>query len=198
MKKVEINVYNYDELDENIKGKLLEERKQLDFDDYCTYGLEEDMQDIANELLEKYFKGAKFKGVKYDLSYRQGSGAMIEFSINVKDINNKYKMLDDKEMNRIENSGYTDINVINYGNYSHTRSFDIDWQDYTFYIENFLETQEKMDKMIEKFENDIVDMNTELTKKGYDLVENFEVDSEEFLRDNEYLKDGTVYIEGVL
>ena len=76
-------------------------------------------------------------------------------------------------------------------------SFNIDYQDYTFYIDNFDNTQDKLDKMIEKFKEDIIDMNEQLTKKGYEYMD-FVSDREtliDILEENKYLKNGTVYSE---
>lgn len=197
MRKIEVNIYTYDELDEKVKNELLETQKELDFESYCDFELENDMQDIAKKVLDEYFKGAEYAQVRFDLSYRQGSGAMLEFNTTLENINNKYKMLSKKEMEKIKEVGFNDIKVYRISNYCHEYSFDFDYQDYTYYIDNFEKTQEKLDKMLEQFNNDIVNMNCDITQKGYDLLENFEADSEEVLKDNEYLKDGTIYYEGV-
>lgn len=197
MRKIEVNIYTYDELDEKVKNELLETQKELDFESYCDFELENDMQDIAKKVLDEYFKGAEYAQVWFDLSYRQGSGAMLEFNTTLENINNKYKMLSKKEMEKIKEVGFNDIKVYHISNYCHEYSFDFDYKDYTYYIDNFEKTQEKLDKMLEQFKHDIVNMNCDITQKGYDLLENFEADSEEVLKDNEYLKDGTIYYEGV-
>jgi hypothetical protein len=76
------NVYNYDELSEDIKELLLEKQKEICGEIYCDYSLLEDMEEKATDLLLKYFgEKAKFSRVFYDLGYCQGDGAMIEFEL---------------------------------------------------------------------------------------------------------------------
>lgn len=79
--KVEFNVFNYSELSEGIKDKLLKEHMEFDLEIYSETDLIYDMEEKAIELLKENFKEAVFKNVRYDLSYSQGSGAMIEFDI---------------------------------------------------------------------------------------------------------------------
>ena len=84
MKKIikEYNIYSYDELDENIKNELLEKEQEYQKEAYIESFLYNDMEDKAQELLKTYFKDkAELKNIYYDLSYCQGSGAMIEFDL---------------------------------------------------------------------------------------------------------------------
>ena len=197
MKQVKINIYDFKELDEKIQERLIEDEAENQADIYYETLLNNDMQDYACKLLRDNFKDSLFVDVYYDLSYGQGSGAMIEFDINIEALNNKYKMLTKKEIEKIEETGFTTISVKHWGNYCHALSFDIDYQDYTFYIDNFDKTQEKLNKMIEKFKEDIIDMNEQLTKKGYEYMD-FVSDREtliDILEENKYLKNGTVYHE---
>lgn len=196
MRKVGIEIYNFDELSKDIQEKLIEKRQDDDYNFYCDFELEEDMENIAKNLLNEYFKGATFKQVFYDLSCRQGSGSMIEFTIYLEDINKKYKSLTKKEINKISNLGGTQINVYHNDNlYCHENSYDIECQDYTVYDNNLEKIQEKIDNMLENFKKDIYDMNCELTKQGYNLLD--EVSTRETviysLREYEYFKDGTIF-----
>ena len=197
MKQVTINIYDFKELDKNIQERLIEDEAERQADIYYETLLNNDMQDYACKLLRDTFKDSLFLDVCYDLSCGQGSGAMIEFDINIEALNNKYKILTKKEIEKIEETGFTTISVKHWGNYCHALSFDIDYQDYTFYIDNFDKTQEKLNKMIEKFKEDIIDMNEQLTKKGYEYMD-FVSDREtliDILEENKYLKNGTVYSE---
>lgn len=192
MRKVGIEIYNFDELSKDIQEKLIEKRQDDDYNFYCDFELEKDMEDIAKNLLNEYFKGAIFKQVFYDLSCGQGSGSMIEFTISLEDINKKYKALTKKEINKVSNLGYTQINVYHNDNlYCHEKTYDIEYQDYTVCDDDL----EKIDNMLENFKKDIYDMNCELTKQGYNLLD--EVSTRETaiysLRENEYFKDGTIF-----
>lgn len=105
MKKVEINVYNFNELDSKIKENLVKKEIEEQTNLYCEYFLKDDMEEKSRILLEKYFKNnANFINVFYDLSYSQGSGAMIEFDL-------------------LYNKKHCEIK--NYGHYCHKRSFEI-------------------------------------------------------------------------
>lgn len=184
MKQVKINIYDFKELDKKIQERLIEDEAEMQADDYYRTQLYNDIKDYACKLLRDNFKDSLFLDVYYDLSYAQGSGAMIEFDINIEALNNKYKMLTKKE---IEEIGITTISVKHVGNYYHALSFNID----------YIDTSDKLDKMIEKFKEDIIDMNEQLTKKGYEYMD-FVSDREtliDILEENKYLKNGTVYSE---
>lgn len=197
MRTVEINVYKFDELEKDVQEKLIEVQEQDDYQFYLDYELDCDMNDIAQHLLEESFKGAEYKHVYYDLSFSQGSGAMIEFDIDLKDINSKYKMLSKKEITRLENIRFnTEVRVYHNDNlYYHENTFDVDYEDCTFYNDNMEDIGRTIDEMIKRFGEDIYSMNRELTKKGYALFDAFpNRDMAIFnLRENEYFKDGTIY-----
>lgn len=197
MEQVKINIYDFKELDEKIQERLIEDEAEVQADDYYRTQLYNDIKDYACKLLRDNFKDSLFLDVYYDLSYGQGSGAMIEFDINIEALNNKYKMLTKKEIEKIVETDITTISVKHTGNYYHTLSFDIDYKDYTFYIDNSDKLQEKLDKMMEKFTEDIIDMNEQLTKKSYeymDFVSNRET-LIDILEENKYLKNGKIYHE---
>lgn len=197
MEQVKINIYDFKELDKKIQEKLIEEEQETQAEIYYETLLNNDMQDYACKLLRDNFKDSLFLDVYYDLSYGQDSGAMIEFDINIEALNNKYKMLTKKEIEKIAETDITTISVKHVGNYYHALSFDIDYQEYTFYIDNFDKTQEKLDKMIEKFKEDIIDINEQLTEKGYEYMD-FVSDRGaliDILEENKYLKNGKIYNE---
>ena len=74
------NVYEYKELKPKIQENLLEEEVEKLRDFYCWDCLQEDLKIKAKELLNEYFgQNVEFEDVYYDLSYCQGSGAMIDF-----------------------------------------------------------------------------------------------------------------------
>lgn len=222
MKKVvkEYEVYDFDELDEDIQEKLIEEEQKSQKEFYCEYGLQEDMQAEGDRLLQKYFNKANLKNVGYDLSYCQGSGAMIEFTINIADLNNKYKLLNDEELRFIQDKGIINEIAIYHDDsyYYHEYTFSITYDDNFGYwdyedikdeyniaeedfnkledkVINFLDTYNKLNKENSQFIEDIIAMNKELAKIGYELIENEPSKEEciEFLRDNEYLKNGEIF-----
>ena len=197
MEQVKINIYDFKELDKKIQERLIKDEAEIQADIYYETQLDNDMKDYACKLLRDNFKDSLFLNVWYDLSYGQGSGAMITFDINIEALNNKYKMLTKKEIEKIEETDITTISVKHWGYYCHALSFDLDYQDYTFYIDNFDKTQEKLNKMIEKFKKDIIDMNKQLTKKGYEYRD-FVSDRGtliDILEENKYLKNGIIYHE---
>lgn len=160
---IQKNIYNFEELDKNVQKKLIENEIKYQQDFFCNEFLEEEMKNVAGELLEKYFKGAELIRVNYDLSYCQGSGAMIEF--------------------KMEYYG-KNVWVRQFGHYCHERSFAIE-SDLT-------------EKVERKLKEKIVSMNTELAKKGYEMIEYYSTDEGindviDILKENEYLENGEIY-----
>lgn len=165
MKEVtkKFEVYHFEELEEKVREKLIENEMEIIQNDYLEYFLYEDMEQKARELLRKYFRdNAKIDKIQYSLSCCQGDGAMIEFDL----------LYYNKE-----------LKIRNCGNYCHTKSFiingDIDGVRY------------------EKLYDKIINMNEELTKYGYDLIENCtgREDAINVLNDYLFLKDGKNFVE---
>ena len=158
-------VYKYEELSKEIQEKLLEKEVDYCIDSYCECCLYEDMLDYARQLLEKYFgQKAKLDKIWYDLSYSQGSGAMIEFNLTYYGC---------------------DLSIKQHGHYYHEHSFIIEENG-----ENYLS-----DNRYKYLHDKIVDMNRELSKYGYDLInwENFTEQAEEQLEENTYLENGEIF-----
>ena len=159
------DLYKFEELDEKVQEKLIKDEIEFQQDFFENEFLQEEMENVASELLEKYFRGAKLIEVYYDLSYSQGSGAMIEFEMEYYGKN---------------------VKVRQFGHYYHERSFAIE-SDLT-------------EKVEQKLREKIASMNSELTKKGYEMVEYYYTeagisDIKEILKENEYTKDGEIYYE---
>lgn len=103
---IEKQVYNFNELQEEIKANLIEKEREQQIDLYCECFLKDEMEEEAKILLEKYFKGkAKLVKVLYNLNHCQGDGAMIEFDLSY------YNTL---------------VKVRQYGRYTHSRSFFVE------------------------------------------------------------------------
>lgn len=167
MKKVEIEIYNYDELDEKVKEKLLEDEMKAQHEFYIETYLYDDLKEKALSLIEEEYKDSIFKlrdkDIKlwYDLSYSQGSGAMIEYDL----IDNHYNTIKIRHDN---------------GMYYHQYSFKLDYYD-------------EIDE--EALREKIIRINNKLTKYGYDLIEK-DNDKEEallYLREFEYFENGQIY-----
>lgn len=221
MRKItkEINVYQFDELDKDIQEKVLEKRKQYEEDFYCETTLEDDMFEKASDLLEQYFgKDVKKINVLYDLSYCQGCGAMIEFDINIEDLNNKYNFLSSEELKFIQDKGLLNTITVkhNNGHYYHEYMFNVDYYysdtyDYEdikdFYNiseEEFSTIESRIDKFLNSFDKlnepsvfatDLIKINKELVQYGYGLMEYFWKDENviEYCREEEYLSSGEIY-----
>lgn len=218
MRKIEkvINVYKFNELDENAKQKAITDRMECEHDFYCNFCLEDDMMECGECLLDGHFENAKFNSVHYSLFYCQGDGAMIEFSIGIKDFNKKYHVFNDEEMRYLLEKDIIDkIEVKHAGNYSHKYAFEVNivynnsyWiyeyddikDDYNISENDFDSIDDRLCKATEHytvFWNDIADMNGELEEFGYNSIEHFnDGDNILYLMDDyEYLEDGSVYDE---
>lgn len=161
-------VYNFNELDKEVREKLIEQKTQECQDDYCEYFLPDDMAYYAEELLKKYFgEKAKLIDIHYDLSYCQGSGAMIEFELEY--YGKRIKVKHDR------------------GRYINAYTFILDYADYEYLSE----------KREEQLKDKIVTMNRELEKYGYELIdyENFKNPAEEMLEEEMFLENGEVFNE---
>ena len=203
MRKIEKTIYKFNELDKDIQEKLIKDEKECCFNAYMECLFYNDMEDKAQELVEEYFgKDSKFDGTNYSLSYCQGDGAMIEFTTYTSVIN---YLLDGgltyEEIKTIESYGDTiKVKHNDSCHYYHEKSFTIDYEsDYSYFTdENVEELENKIEKLIEKFTDVIIKMNRDLVKFGYDIIENYEEDTDfiiEKLSENEYYENGEVYYE---
>lgn len=224
MRTIERKIYNFNELNEDVQQMLIEKEREYQHNAYLESYLQDDMNYKAKELLNKYFKGATIKNVYYDLSYSQGCGAMIEFTINFEDINKTYNIVSDEELRFITDKGIVNNIEVNHNGsmYYHENSFEINYdndmscytyddvkEEYNIKEENFYTLSCRIDDLIYgngsnvndvcKFRKDIINMNKELTKNGYDMIENSRyIDIgfiKEFLNDYEYYENGDVYYE---
>lgn len=208
MKKITktFEVYEYDELDENIKNKLLEEKTTKIFESWCESELYNFMKDKAIDLLKNYFPDSTFNKVYYDLGYCQGDGAQVNFTIDVLTLNKKYNFFSKKVTDFLKNGANYEINVRQDGYYYHEKAFEIDWYDIDAfaYYENYLSFEEldnansQLDRMIDLFKEDITKMNIDLKKYGYKLIEDeeyFKSIALDELNTYSYLKNGDIFDE---
>lgn len=220
MRKIEKTIYNFDELDKDIQEKLIKEEKECCFNAYMECSFQDDMEHKAQELIDDYFgSDTDFIQTYYSLSYCQGDGAMIEFDIDIKDLNNKYKVFTDDEIEFLKQKDVINtIRVRHYDNfYYHEYTFGIDhdyyndWEfedikdDFNITENGFNTLWDRFDKLTDdsnkhytdsEFIKDIIEMNRDLVKFGYDIIENYEEDTDfviENLSEKEYYENGDVY-----
>ena len=198
----EITLYNFEELNEKVQERLIEERAEEMRDFYIDYDLEYKMDEEAEIILESNEIKAYYIKAYYDLSYSQGSGAMIEFTTTLKELQERYNFLSEDVIKIIEEEYHKleDINVYikhDGGHYYHENAFTLDFDpcidNYKIeaIIYNFLET---------RFKEVIIEMNKELKETGYACIEDIEWHKQgalDFLQNEDtlYLEDGSVYNE---
>lgn len=201
MRTIEMNIYKFGELSQEVKDKLIDECKEIEYNDYINYGLESDMPTLAKELLNDYFgTSANYINCMYDLSYSQGDGAIIEFDVYLSELLNFNEITEfTKEEIKILHDCGDLIKVRHKGSYYHEFCFDFIHSDYTYFSDDWTdEMQEKLDKFMEEtFNVNIINMNKAFTRQGYKLLE-YEPCMDwilERLNENEYYKNGDVYYE---
>lgn len=213
MRKIvkEINIYNFEELKENIQNKLISDFGEILINDNFEF-LEEDL----SRKLEEDYKMNDYK-IEYSLSYSQGDGLCF--------YNNQYNLLsytvlknnDIKNANvfekyLIENNLVNDI-LLNYLNdgynlgifksdsrYTHAHTCNI---DYEYYYNNDLglEEQTSINDCIAQFKNELykiyLNICIELEKYGYKCYDVSDNEVKSYIIDNEYefLENGKIYQE---
>lgn len=219
MRIIEQKIYKYNELNADVKKKLLEEQREAEYDWFLDFGLLDCMENEAEELVKEYFgENAKFIKTNYDLSYSQGSGAMIWFNVDFEDLNNKYHILNDEEMRFVKDKGcISEIEVHHdYSHYDHEYCFDVLWDyDYSWNYEDikgiykiseddFNKIEDKIINLLvsnnkhqteSEFIKDIIKMNKDLKDRGYEIIE-APVDDDvciEQLEEHEYYEDGRMF-----
>lgn len=222
MRKIEKTIYDFDELNESVKEELIEDKKKSDYDFYMEYLFHDDIGSIASDLINDYFGiTSNYLKTYYSLSYCQGDGAMIEFDINIKDLNNKYKIFSDEEIRFLTDKGIVNNIEVrhNSNHYYHEYTFGINFnyydmgytssdvidEGYQITDDEFNTLEDRLYKLLDdsnkhytdsEFIKDIIKMNRELVKFGYNTIENYEEDTDfiiENLSANEYYEDGGVY-----
>ena len=221
----EYKLYTFDELADDIKQKLIERERQYQLETYCDLDLYDDMGSKASDLINDYFGiTSDYLETYYHLSYSQGSGAMVEFDINIKDLNNKYKIFSDEEIRFITDKGIcNDIRIRHNNNhYYHEYTFGIDFvyynmgysyadvidEDYDINENDFITLEERLYDLLDSsnkhytksaFIQDIIKMNKELGKYGYNRLEYWNNCNEEEIimyikgYEFEYLENGDVF-----
>lgn len=219
----EYTLYSFDELSEDVKNRLIEREREIQVINYCDAWLCDDLKEKAKDLLQEHIGVSdEYLKVNYDLSYSQGSGVMVEFKIHIKDLNNKYKVFSDEEIDFLIDKNVIDYVTIkhNGSGYYHEFTFDIEsdyynyWnydevsEYYNFSEEEFNTIEDRFNKLIDsnykfnpvsEFVKDIIDINVDLKNYGYEKIEYYnKCDDEEIINiiinsDMEYLENGEIY-----
>lgn len=216
----EFYVYKFDELSEQAKEQAIEKEKQAQEELYCDTCLLDDMNYEASELLKEYFNIEDAKdNIYYDLSYSQGSGAMVEFTINIEDLNNKYHIYNDEEIRLIKDKSIVnDIKIYHNDNYYyHEYTFDINYDDdfgyydyedikddYNISEEDFNKMQDKLIDLLDtynkhntnsQFVKDIINMNCELKNYGEKQIEYWWKNESvlDYCKEHTYCENGDIY-----
>lgn len=159
-------VYDFEELDEEIQKKLIEEEKRSETEFYLDALLYEDLEEEAKRLINKYFnKNNKIdlKNLYYSFSYCQGDGGGFEFE------------------GYYRNKFFRVVHRDNF--YCYYKTFKI------------IDDYDLTEKEREKLEKKVYTMLDEFEKIGWQLVE-YEPDDAtaiDFLKEQKYLKNGVVF-----
>lgn len=219
----EYKLYTFDELSDDVKQKLIERERQYQLETYCDLDLYDDMGQKASDLINDYFGiTSDYLKTYYDLSYSQGSGAMVEFNINIVDLNNKYNILSKEELAFITDKGIINNVFVRHNDnfYYHEYTFKIDYDYFNDYsYEDIKDSYGISEKDFETLDNriydlldsydkhnttspfvkDIIKLNKELTKYGYECMEYWNnCDEKEIIMyvkgyEFEYLENGDVF-----
>lgn len=172
MRTIEKNVYEFKELKEEVKKKLIAEEKKYQIEFYVDQCLCEDLYCDSIELLTKEFGKNKITNMKllYNFSYSQGSGLIIEFDLEYKD-----------QYLRIRRDPHN--------------------QWYTFCTNFIIENDEELGEEEEKeIKTKIAKINKQVENIGYALIEDeeyWEEEAKRYLEENEqeYFENGDLYEE---
>jgi len=174
MELKQVEVYNFEELSDSVKEKVLNKfREQNDY-----YFLEGNLNEELNLLLEKHkIKQLEAPALRYSLSYSQGDGVSF--------------------IGRFEFKGYfVRVNLGHLSNlYSHSRTTDISIEADDDHNGDITEELQEINE--EEFKNIYYEICDELEKIGYSHIEAEDDDEtiKEDIRANEYkfLANGDIF-----
>lgn len=179
MKQKTINLYQFNELSDDQKQKVIEKYRDFNDDIFDSY-----INDECN-ILELVENGFKNPTIHYDLSYSQGSGACFDcndfdFELLLKDWQHKHKKW---IINILKNHYECEILKNQFGyHYSHskTRYFTA----YELFYNTYSHVECAANKAIEYIENLRYELSESLTDRLYQELE--------FLRSDEQIADALI------
>lgn len=199
-KVVNETVYEYKELPENIQEVVKNNEYEL-LDGFNS--INNDLTEIGKDLLNDTFPHAEFNTVMYDLSYNQGSGAVIEFSYDslnsfVKDFYELYNFLKSKNVDADDKNFDEDFDfsfkctTSRYGCTKNIiweiRAYDDRDDDIASLVDMWLYGEDNENFVI------IENLQREFTKQSYYYMEHL-FDDEDYWLDRWFYIDGREYIE---
>jgi len=172
MRTQQINVYQYEELDEDAQQRALEESRK----DNDTSFLKEDMTDAAKHLLEEQGYIVEDFNVFYSLNYSKGDGVCLTGRLTYK-----------------HEKGEDRLTLKHSGHYYHENSFDVFIEPYDYELED----GEELDVLEKEHEEDLREICKKLEKYGYEYIE-YENGEENFkevcdINEWEFTEDGERY-----
>lgn len=202
-----INLYNFDELSEKAKEKVLNTEKEYLYNNHCN-----NLDDFICDCLYDY--GMEEAKYNYSLNYSQGDGVCF-YNINLfsytrltsKDYNkklNKFEkealmLLNEKEYKLLLqylNDGYNIKIVKNSSMYCHSHTCTLEEE---YYYSDDAEEENKMNNFIydlkKKMENIYHNMCYEIERLAYNYIEN--ISDDEITEDINYLQNncGLMFLE---
>ena len=188
MRKVEINVFKFDDLTPEVQKKVLDKHRNFDSD-----FLQTELNERFHEMLTD--KGYPNFKVWWSLSSSQGDGVAFEGRLSSADAQTLAKRLgsDDELVEQLY-----EINVIHTSRYFHEKSMSVEVQlsDYTEVSD---EERKKVSELEAKVLEDISSLSKELATEGYSIIEHSQ--SDETIKENieaneyEFYANGTIFRE---
>ena len=182
MKKIGMNVYSINELEKDVKAKVID-RHRYDFSEF----LNDDIQDEFKEILEA--KGYPTDDIRYRLSNSQGDGMAFYGEIDTKDFIKKRlseleECLDKHDLRRVKyvaKSGYelTIEKLMAFHIYDHYNTMIVrenyadDHVDYRAKKNDIEKIENSIFELAEFIRNDMRDVSRELEKLGYDIIDRY-------------------------
>ena len=211
MKTIEINVYEFNELEDKVQAQLIVQEKTtllelLEMDSY---------EDFAHEKIKEAGFGSDVDKLEYSLSYSQGDGVAFYGTVYEDEtavlfdefLQEKNISITEEFAQFIKDNTYFKITRNHWGHhYSHWGTMDIEVQNDYFLeeIEEFTEFKtaeeghEKVDSLLNEFsvflKKKVQELSHELEALGYEYIE--EQTSEDIALEN--LKYNYYTAEGVL
>lgn len=207
MKKIEFNVYTYDELNEESKKTAIKTYRNK----YSDMHIEDDLR-FFKEDIEEQLQELKFNvmNIYYSLSSSQGDGVMFEFKVslkellNVKDFKETLSATELKKLNRILK--IDDVIITgkhSNSSYYHSNTVNLDWGLVSYNSYDFEKVSSFIEKIIQgNFKNYYDKLCSSFKKNGYNIIDKYYEDDfyKEYLKNNEdilFLANGNYYgIEG--
>lgn len=143
MKKQEITLYSFNELDEKLQEKILEKEMNSQRDFYLDCCLYDDLMYDATEQLNSLFENVNGLKLLYDFSYSQGSGLLTTFEFTFKN-----------QLVKVKQNPYNHW-------YTYATNFILEFED-----EEPITDEDEKD-----IRQKIATLNADLEKLGYSIIE---------------------------